>query len=331
MDIYQQITNSFSTIGRKQVWKEMQVLFQHVAEKRPYHWMLPIWSCEAVGGKCIQAIPAAVSIACSYISIILVDDMLDSDPRGEYRLVGAPAAANMALAFQAAGLEAIARCKAETSVRLAALSSLDEMILTTAFGQYQDVHCSATEAEYWQLVRTKSSPFFASALYIGALLGGGSKEALEGLVEVGQLYGEMIQIHDDLTDALEVPANPDWTCGRASLPILFAQTVGHPDRQRFVELHSQAQDPEKLSEAQTILIRCGAISYGVDQLIRRYQKYRELLSGIDLHDCTGLELMLKKVVDPLENLFKAIGVSQSFFPPTSVMSNGGTSGGSSPS
>jgi geranylgeranyl pyrophosphate synthase len=330
MDIYQQITKSFSAIGCLPDWKEMQVLFQRVAARKPIHWMLPIWACEAVGGRRSQAIPAAVTIACCQISIILVDDMLDADPRGEYRFIGAPAAANMALAFQAAGLEAIARCEMEISSRLAALSNLYEMILTTSFGQYKDIHCPSTEAEYWQLVRTKSSPFFASALYIGALLGGGSTEVVECLVAVGKLYGEMIQIHDDLTDALEVPANPDWISGRASLPILFAQTVEHPDRQRFVDLRHQAQDTEKLAEAQTILIRCGAISYGVDQLIRRYQKCRELLASIVLDDSTGLELMLKKMIDPIEELFNAIGDTQSLFPPTSVISSGGTSGGISP-
>ena len=172
--------------------------------------------------------------------------------------------------------------------------------------------------------------FFGSALHIGALLGGGSLGAVEEMKKLGQLYGEMIQIHDDLNDALEVPANPNWLPEHNSLPILFAQTVGHPDKQRFVELRREAQDPKKLAEAQAILIRCGAISYGVDQLVQRYQKCRNILDTLPLINYEGLDLMLDKTIQPIKKLFEALGSNQSFFPPTSRISNCGTSGGSNP-
>lgn len=292
--------------------------------------MLPVWACEAVGGSISQAIPAAVTIACNQISIILVDDMLDSDPRGEFHSIGEPAAANMACAFQAAGSAVITQCEAETDTKVAALSSLDQMTLLTAFGQYQDTQDIANEADYWRVVRTKSSPFFGSALQIGALLGGGSNDAVDRLKTLGQLYGEMIQIHDDLNDALEVPANPDWLAEHTSLPILFARTVEHPDKQYFEELRREAQDPKKLAEAQAILIRCGAISYGVDQLVQRYQKCREILDTLPLVNYADLDFMLDKTVQPIRKLFEGLGSNQSFFPPTSRISNCGTSGGSNP-
>jgi len=330
VDIYKQIMNCFSGIPCIADWREVQTLFHRIASKKPYHWMLPVWACEAVGGTASQAIPAAVSIACSQISIILVDDMLDSDPRGEFHSLGEPATANMACAFQAAGLAVITQCKAETDAKLAALSSLDQMTLITAFGQYQGTQCVANEADYWRIVQTKSSPFFGSALHIGALLGGGSLGVVEELKKLGQLYGEMIQIHDDLNDALEVPANPDWLPEHNSLPILFAETVEHPDKQRFGELRREAQDPKKLAEAQAILIRCGAISYGIDQLIQRYQKCREILDTLHLINYAGLDCMLEKTIQPIKNLFESLGSDQSLFSPISRISNCGTSGGSNP-
>jgi len=58
------------------------------------------------------------------------------------------------------------------------------------------------------MVQTKSSPFFGMALQIGALLGGASIETAKRLKELGNLYGEMIQVHDDLSDTLAVPATP---------------------------------------------------------------------------------------------------------------------------
>ena len=65
----------------------------------------------------------------------------------------------------------------------------------------------------------------------------------------------MVQIHDDLNDSLAVPANPDWTLGRAPLPILFAQVVNHPDRTRFHELRGVIAEPAALALANACSLR----------------------------------------------------------------------------
>jgi geranylgeranyl pyrophosphate synthase len=321
MDIYEQMTDQFMRLPYLSNWDEVTVLFGRLASRKPYHWMLPVWACEGVGGSNDQAVSAAVSIACSQISIILVDDMLDSDPRGEYRLVGAPATANMACALQAAAAVAIATSRIDSDARLEALSSFDRMILLTTLGQYWDSSPATDEASYWQIVRAKSSPFFGSALYIGALLGGANIQVAGKLNDLGHIYGEMIQIHDDLNDAMEVPANPDWTSEHSSLPILFAQIVEYPEKSRFMELRRNALDPEKLAEAQSILIRCGAISYGIDQLVQRYQKCQELLKEIQLTHRSGLDLMLDMVIDPVKKVFNSLGMDQPLFPAVPIDKN----------
>jgi geranylgeranyl pyrophosphate synthase len=330
MDVYKEMNDYFSDISCVDSWEGAQELFNRIGSMKPRHWMLPVRSCQAVGGTSDQAIPAAVAVACCHISIILVDDMLDADPRGEYHRIGMPTAANMACAFQAAGLEAIACSRAEPGVKMMALRSMNQMTLTTALGQSWDVQCPTDEATFWRVVKTKSSPFFGAALEVGALLGGGSAEVAGRLNELGRLYGELIQIHDDLNDALEVPANPDWTSGRSSLPLLFAQVVDHPDRQRFQELRKEASDPEKLAEAQTILIRCGAISYGVDQLVRRYQQSRAILDSLPLVKREELDNMLDEVINPVKKMFSALGMAQISLPPSSVRLDAGISGGSNP-
>lgn len=306
MDIFEQIINYFLNTPRVDSWEEMRTLFRRIASRRPDHWLLPVKACEAVGGTPDQAIPAAVAFACSHISIILVDDMLDSDPRGEYQRIGAPVAANLACAFQSAGLTALAQCAGETEPKLMALASLNQMILTTALGQYWDIQCPTDEADYWRIVRTKSSPFFGAALHIGALLGGTSVETAKGLKELGDLYGELIQIHDDLNDSLAAPANPDWTQGRLSLPILFAQAVEHEEQARFLELRQEITDDAALLEAQDILIRCGAISYCVDQILRRQQTAQGIIAALALPRRDVLESLLEEVVAPVRKLFDAI-------------------------
>jgi len=294
-----------------QLWPDAQALLKRVAAQNPRYWKLPGIACEAVGGTIEQAVPAVAAIACLQISILLIDDLLDDDPRGEYRTLGVPAAANLAEAFQAAGLSAIIHsASASPSTKLAALRSLSLAALTTALGQHLDAQNPADEAAYWRVVETKSTPFFSAALHIGALLGGAPAEMAEQVRQFGCLYGEMIQIHDDLNDSLAVPANPDWRLGRASLPILFAQTVDHPDQARFLELRRDVTVPEALAEAQNILIRCGAVSYGVHQLLCRYQIAQKALRAMRLVHRAGLEALLEEQIRPIQELFQATGVSQ---------------------
>jgi geranylgeranyl pyrophosphate synthase len=146
-------------------------------------------------------------------------------------------------------------------------------------------------------------------LHVGALLGGASPEIAAQIEHFGHLYGEMIQIHDDLNDTMAVPANPDWTLGRSPLPILYAQLVKHPEKERFLELRQAITDPDALHEAQNILIRCGAVSYSLDLLLRKYKTAQEILATTPLTHRKGLEGVLEDVINPVKKLFTAIGIT----------------------
>jgi geranylgeranyl diphosphate synthase type I len=174
MDIYQSTTDHLLALPVIQNWPELQVILTRTASGKPKSWELPLQACEAVGGSPEQAIPAVAAIACAQISIILLDDMLDEDPRGEYHRAGFAKAANYAAALQGATLEAFCSDKMRAGVRLSGLRSLNRMILTTALGQHLDVQNLPNENAYWHVVKNKSAPFFGAAFYIGGLAGGGS-------------------------------------------------------------------------------------------------------------------------------------------------------------
>ncbi|MFC1878689.1 polyprenyl synthetase family protein [Chloroflexota bacterium] len=311
MDIYKLAHDFLLSDSIIKDWPEMKAILEQAVSGASKVWRLPIAACQAVGGEKTLAVPAVAAIACLQISIILIDDMLDCDPRGEYHRIGEAATANLAAAFYAAGLGAIVHSETQSTPTLAALESLNHMMLTTCLGQYLDVQNPENEDAYWTLVRTKSSPFFGAALHVGALLGGASPEIAAQVKKVGLVYGEMVQIHDDLNDTMEVPANPDWTLGRSPLPILFAQNVDHRDRSRFIELCEAIPDPGALDEAQNILIRCGAVSFAVDQLLRRNQTAQEMITGTRLANSEALEGVLADLVDPIRDLFEAIGIEES--------------------
>src|SRR5688500_17496429 len=206
MDTHQSIVEyllKFPIFGSS---KELESLLRRAASANPRDWNLPVIICQALGKSPEQAIPASSALACAQISIILVDDMLDDDPRGEYHRVGIGRAANFAVTFQGAGVAAILASRANIKVRNEAVKSLSQMMSTTAFGQELDIQNPADETSYWQVVENKSAPFYGCAFHLGALVGDATDEAANKLKRLGELYGEMIQIHDDLNDTMAVPA-----------------------------------------------------------------------------------------------------------------------------
>ena len=309
MDIYQSTKDYLLSLPSFSPWEEMSAILQRIASTRPRDWQLPLIACQAVGESREKAVPACAALACALISIILVDDMLDEDPRGEYHHIGSGRASNFALAFQSAAMDALLRSGASSPVRLAALDSLNSMMLTTAHGQELDVHNPADEASYWRVVENKSAPFYGFALHLGSLLAEADPADAKNLEDLGRIYGEMIQIHDDLNDTMAFPPNPDWLQKRKPLPILFALTVDHPYRARFLELYENITTGNALQEAQEILIRCGAVSYCVDQLIRRHQKVQGLLKKTPLVDKGAVDSLIEGVIAPVWKLFETLGVA----------------------
>ena len=304
MNIYQRTVDYISNLPVLKAWPETASLLERAASKQPRDWRLPLLACEAVGGTMEQAVPASASVACALIGILLIDDMLDDDPRGEFQRVGQAQAANFASVFLAASSQAILHSAAGSAVKLRALKSLNQMIVSVAFGQYLDVQNPANEAAYWHVVQMKSAPFFRTALELGALFGGAPTELVCDIGEIGRIYGEMIQIHDDMNDCMAAPASPDWIQGRSPLPILFAQVVDHPDRSRFLELRQRIPAVEALCEAQEILIKSGAISYCIDQLLHRYRDAQTISTGMKLVHPDKLESILEELIVPVWSLFE---------------------------
>lgn len=309
MDIYQTTTEYLLKLPVFDSWHEMESILRRSAATRPRDWELPLIACEALGQSREKAIPACAALACAQISIILVDDMLDNDPRGEYHHIGNGRAANFALAFQVAGAQALLESGTSIQVRSEALASVSQMMSTTALGQELDIQNPADEESYWQVVKNKSAPFYGYAFHLGALFSEATQNAADGLKRLGELYGKMIQIHDDLNDTMAVPANPDWLQRRKPLPILFAQSVSHPQRARFTELYQNISAENALQEAQEILIKCGAVSYCVDQLLRRHQAAQAILDEIPLHNQTAVDSVIAAIIAPVQRLFEMLGVS----------------------
>lgn len=267
----------------------------------------PAAACEAVGGAPEAAVRGSAAILCSLISIHLVDDMLDEDPGGDYHRLGPGATANLALAFQAASHQVLDEASLSPEVRSALQAALSAMALATAHGQSLDARDLRDEEEYWQVVTAKTPPLFAAAVAVGALLGGASPEVAERLSRIGGLLGLGVQVSDDLLDALRSPAAADWNRRPNNLPILYAMTAEHPEREAFLELSARVAEPEALATAQEILVRSGALSYCVFKLLEILGEARDLLEGVSLPSPERVLRLFEAQTRPLRHLFAAAG------------------------
>lgn len=269
----------------------------------------PVIAARSLGAPGRAAWPGAAAIYCLQASIHLVDDMLDEDTDGLYRTLGEGATANVALALQAAGMMMVRDADVHRSRQARVLDRLAAMSLATAYGQALDLEASLDETGYWRIVEAKSTPLFGAALEIGALLGGAETRIASRFDVLGRALGMIIQIHDDLGDAMRRTAAADWQRPGANLPLLYALTADHPERARFARLCRRASaDPLALEEAQNVLVRSGAVSYCCYQVLEWTDRAREVLAGLRIPHPEHLHGLLDHYLHPLVGLFGRAGV-----------------------
>lgn len=303
-------------------WPEMERRIGGLREGDLPSWLwYPVVASRSVGGSPEDAWPGTAAIFCLLTSIALVDDILDEDPDGAHHDLGVGEAANLALAFQAAAHRVLDETVPSPELLVWAHRSLSHCALATALGQHLDASQKAeggAEASYWRAVRAKTPPLFGTALFLGALLGGASPETAERLAEIATPLGEIVQIHDDVSDALAEPSSPDWRKPLANLVMLYAACAEHGDRQRFQALLERAAeegalDAEPLREAQTILLRSGALNYCVYRLFDSHRRARKMIDGQPLANPEPMQELLEGYVEPVRRMLTSLGLDTTGF------------------
>ncbi|MBT6836505.1 MAG: hypothetical protein HOA61_10705 [Bacteroidetes bacterium] len=291
-------------------WKILEPKIEKVFHGSIHIQKLIKAGCLAVGGDEESLSAAIIALCCVQKSIMLVDDILDNDPRGDHILIGNGRASNQAQAFLGGALQIIIKSDFTPNQKFRMIDVISKMIIDTSFGQNLDVNIPKTEGEYWKMVKAKSSPFYGALFEIGAIAGNPNSREIKKVRAFGDIYGEMIQIHDDLLDCLDTTPGPDWVEGRLPLPILFAEIVDHPERDEFIHLRADIEEKNNLEQAQKILISCGAVAYCVDQLFPREQLAIEIIESADGLDKRVLMNVLQEVMVAPSKLIENLEKSQ---------------------
>jgi geranylgeranyl pyrophosphate synthase len=288
-------------------WPEAEAMLRRRSASTLPCWDLARASCAAFGALPDRAAAAVSAVRALLLSIHLVDDLLDADPRGAHHRLGVGVTANLALALQAAAIRVVSE-GSYGDAAAAMQRSLAAAALATAHGQEIDARPLHDEADYFRAVDAKTPPLFVCALELGALAAGAPAYEAARVGALGRPLGRVVQVGDDLRDALERPARPDWRCRARNLAILYASTAPHEHRDHFVELLDRVDDPGVLAEAQTLLFRSGAVSYCVWHLVAAHRRGMEALEALRAPSPAPLEAALLAHIRPVIDLLQAAGV-----------------------
>ena len=243
--------------------------------------VLCLLGAEAVGGSAEDALSCAVAVELFQSAALIHDDIADEGElrRGEpclHRVEGEGLAINAGdLALAQVFEVVLADERLDGARKLRALSELMRMERHTLEGQAldlgwaRDARWDVTSDDYLYMVTSKTA-WYSSAipLHVGALVGGGSEEAAQGLLALGLSAGVAFQLQDDLLNlvgddkAQGKDLRSDITEGKRTLAVVWAlEHLGAEKRGELVALlGSRTSNPAELARAVELIEEGGGIA-----------------------------------------------------------------------
>lgn len=242
--------------------------------------LICVAACAAVGGVPSRAFSSAAAIEHFHTAALIHDDIADdaSLRRGEpcmHLTEGIGLAINAGdLALSIVNGIVMRDPQLEDSLKVRVAIELVSMAQNTVEGQALDIgwardsRYDITPEDYLAMAIHKTAHYSGAVpLVVGALVGGGSEEQIEGLRSYGLDTGLAFQIQDDLLnlvgtkEAKEKDFRSDITEGKRTLVVVHALQHS-PKRDRLIEiLSSKETDPAILEEAVEIMRESGSIDY----------------------------------------------------------------------
>lgn len=263
--------------------------------------LICVAAAHAVGGDHRLAFSSAAAIEHFHTAALIHDDIADEAElrRGEpcmHLTIGEGLAINagdLALSIVNGIVMRDPLLDDATKVRVAL--ELVSMAQYTVEGQAldigwaQDGRYDLTLEDYFTMAIHKTAHYSGAVpLAVGAIVGGGTEEQIEGLRQFGLDTGLAFQIQDDVLNLVGTEEETkkdfrnDITEGKRTLIVVHALT-NSPERERLIEiLSARTKDPELLAEAVRIMEEAGSIQYArdyADQLVQAAKG--RILAAID--------------------------------------------------
>jgi geranylgeranyl diphosphate synthase type II len=169
--------------------------------------LLTLLSCQAVGGKMDDAMPAAVGIELFHDFTLIHDDIMDKDDlrRGRFTVHkkwGEDSAILVGDLLVGLAYENMLQCHPEHLSRI--LTLFNETLIKVCEGQALDKEFEKREyvspLEYIDMISKKTAWLFKLSTQLGAILGGAGEDLVDAMTRFGDSLGIGFQIQDDWLD-----------------------------------------------------------------------------------------------------------------------------------
>jgi octaprenyl-diphosphate synthase len=149
---------------------------------------------------------------------------------------------------------------------MAVLADATNVIAEGEVLQLMNMHnAELDEANYLQVIRSKTAKLFEASARVGAILSGGSPALEAACADYGQALGTAFQVIDDVLDyagdseLMGKSLGDDLREGKATLPLIAAMQRGTPEERALVKSAIEAGDCDRLHEVIQIVRRTGAL------------------------------------------------------------------------
>jgi geranylgeranyl diphosphate synthase type I len=202
---------------------------------RPYMVMR---SCQILGGKISNAMPAASAVEMIHNFTLVHDDIMDNDEIRHgvptvHKKFGMPIAILAGDVLFSKAYQVIANSKLSPVSTTQLVSRLAKACVDVCEGQLLDVKMAEdekipTQAEYITMIGKKTAALFDVSCAMGAICATSKKRDISNLSSFGRNLGIAFQITDDLIGVMgdprvtQKPVGNDLREGKKSLPILMA-------------------------------------------------------------------------------------------------------------
>ena len=186
------------------------------------HPAMCLAACESLSGEFRPALPAAAAVELVYNFSLIHEDIQSGNPNRGAReslwwIWGPGQAINAGDGMHAVARLALMRMAdngAPADQVLGALRALDKSCLDMFEGQHQDLvfqeRLDVGVGAYLKMAELKAGALMGSAMFLGALCGGGSDEDMEAFGTCGARLGTAWQIQQDVREL--------WSAGGGDVP-----------------------------------------------------------------------------------------------------------------
>lgn len=216
---------------------------------------VPRWVYAAVRGDCASPEPLTAATFILWLSVDLLDALMDGDPLPGWR-GHAPTEISLAAMTLGSAMAplALTLLDAPPEIIAAMQQTLFQGLLRMSAGQLRDVrmagHAEPAIAEVEAAVMGKSGEALAMLAALAAQFAGADVEQVAAFAEMGRALGTARQLQSDCQDVLAGEHSKDLASGTRTLPIAWRlEGLAEDERSRFLALLDEARTEQAARDA----------------------------------------------------------------------------------